>query len=95
MDDKQLERSLQSIGKKCFVDYFETFNDQTLSKVEVIEILMKNEGYKESGCRTRETKARKIIKAKMTVKALINISKSSKLEDSTIKKANILLKAMQ
>ena len=91
MDENQLERSLQSIGKKCFVKYFDTFNDKKLSNEDVIEILMKNEGYEESGCRTRVTQARRIIKAEMSKSALSIISQSSKLEDSILEKAELIL----
>jgi hypothetical protein len=91
MNDNQLERSLQSIGKKCFVKYFDAFNNQQLSNEDVIEMLMKNEGYEESGCRTRVTQARRIIKAKMIKSALTNISQSSKIEVSIIEKAKSLL----
>ncbi len=91
MNDNQLNRSLQSIGMKCFVDYYDKFCDNKLSNIDLIELLMKNEGYKESGCKTRVSQSRRIIKAGMSVVALKKILKSSRLEDSTLKKAQILL----
>jgi len=91
MDDNQLDRSLRSIGKKCFVDYYDKFSDSRLSNADLIELLMKNEGYKESGCKTRVSQSRRIIKSGMSINALKEILKSSKLDDSTLDKAQILL----
>ena len=94
MNDNQLNRSLQSIGMKCFVDYYDKFCDNKLSNIDLIELLMKNEGYKESGCKTRVSQSRRIIKAGMSVAALKKIVKSSRLEDSTIKKSQVLLDSL-
>jgi hypothetical protein len=91
MNDNQLNRSLQSIGMKCFVDYYDKFCDNKLSNIDLIELLMKNERYKESGCKTRVSQSRRIIKAGMSVVALKKILKSSRLKDLTLKKAQILL----
>ena len=63
MDDKQLERSLQSIGKECFVKYFEDFMNSRLKNGDLIELLMSSEGYEESGCKTRVSQSRRIIDA--------------------------------
>ncbi len=91
MDDKQLDRSLRSIGKKCFVDYYDKFCDSRLSNSDLIELLMKKEGYEESGCKTRVTQSRRIIKAGKSINALKEILKSSRLDDSTLDNAQILL----
>ncbi len=41
MTDDQLDRSLRSIGKGCFVVYFCQFADPSLSNSDVIEMLMR------------------------------------------------------
>ena len=94
MDENQLNRSLQSIGMKCFIDYYDKFCDDKISNIDLIELLMKNEGYKESGCKTRVSQSRRIIKAGMSVVVLKKIVKSSRLEDSTLKKAQELLDSL-
>ena len=94
MDENQLNRSLQSIGMKCFVDYYEKFRDDKMSNVDLIELLMNNEGYKESGCKTRVSQSRRIIKAGMSVAAFKKIVKFSRLENSTLKKARVLLDSL-
>ncbi len=40
MNDEQLERSLRSIGKECFVKYYELFQDRNWSKEDLIEHLI-------------------------------------------------------
>ncbi len=49
MNDDQLERSLRSIGKGCFVTYYCQFADRTQSDRSLIELLIRQEGYTESG----------------------------------------------
>ena len=80
MNDDQLDRTLQSIGMKCFVKYFHEFCNTSLSSGDLIELLMKEEGYTESGCRTRVSCARRIIQAGRAKDALIKISKSDRVE---------------
>ena len=79
MNDDQLERSLRSIGKGCFVQYFRQFADQTLSNTKVIEMLMRQEGYTESGSRTRVSQARRVIRSGKTEDALLKIIQSKRI----------------
>jgi len=87
MDDSQLYRSIQSIGQECFVKYFKDFSNQNLSNEYLIELLMKNEGYKESGCITRITQSRRIINSGRAKDALFKITKSKRLPKSVISHA--------
>ncbi|HCR70935.1 MAG TPA: hypothetical protein DIW23_05795 [Anaerolineae bacterium] len=78
MNDTQLKRSIQSVGMKCFVKYFEHFLDSTIKNDELVELLMKNEGWIESGCKTRVAQAKRIInhgKSKDALKIIVNSSK--------------------
>ena len=93
MNDDQLERSLRSIGKGCFVEYFCQFADQNLSNSAVTEMLMRQEGYTESGSRTRVSQARRIISADRAEDALRNVIQSERIPNyrQTADKARELL----
>ncbi len=92
MNDTQLKRAIQSIGKGCFVKYYEQFSDMRQSKEDLIDLLMKNEGYKESACSTRVTNSRRIIKSGRAKDVLIEITQSEKLDDDVKTQARKLLR---
>ena len=79
MTDDQLERSLRSIGKGCFVEYFCQFANQNLSNSDIIETLIRQEGYAENGSRTRVSQARRIIRSGMAEDALRNVIQSDRI----------------
>lgn len=79
MDDMQLERSLQSVGMACFVKYFHKFSDHRLGRDDLIELLMRNEGYKESGCKTRVSQSRRIINSGKAIDALRIVSEAERV----------------
>ena len=79
MNDDQLERSLRSIGKGSFVEYFCQFADQRLSNNNVTEMLMRQEGYAENGSRTRVSQARRIIRSGRAEDALRNVIQSDRI----------------
>ncbi len=81
MDDAQLERSLRSIGKGCFVEYFDYFADRSLYDRNIVEMLMRHEGYTESGSRTRVSQARRIVRAGRAEDALRNVIQSQRIPD--------------
>lgn len=89
----QVTRSLQSIGKACFVKYFKEFSNVSLSSEDLIELLQTNERYKESGCITRISQARRIIRTGQAKAALIEIIESPRLADETVAMANKLLRS--
>jgi hypothetical protein len=92
MDDKQLDRAIRSIGKGCFVKYYEEFRNSTLSNEDLIELLMNNEGYAETASGTRVSYSRRVIHAGRGADALLGITRSTKLEYKIIEKAKKLLK---
>jgi hypothetical protein len=92
VDDKQLQRTIQSIGKGCFVKYYEAFRDPTQSNENLIELLMTEEGYTETACRTRVSHSRRIIDSGHAPEILAEISNSAKLDYKTIVKAKELLR---
>ena len=77
MDSTKLNRILQSIGKGCFVEYFEKFNNPAYSNQELIELLMQEKGYTENGSKIRVSQSRRIIKEKAVTNALNNIIMSA------------------
>jgi len=87
MNDEQLDRSLRSIGKECFVKNFEAFSDPKIKDYELIDLLMKNEGYAETGARTRVSQSRRIIREGRKKDALMEITKSERLSGQVRKKA--------
>ena len=64
-----IEQLLRSIGKTCFVKYYEIFAGD-LTNQEVIDILKTSEKYKVTGCRTRVSCARVIINGNQSIAAL-------------------------
>ncbi|MBI9050773.1 MAG: hypothetical protein JEZ00_15230 [Anaerolineaceae bacterium] len=92
MDEKQLIKAIQSIGKGCFVKYYDYFKDRSLSDINIIELMMQKEGYEESGCKIRVYYSRKIINSGYGPKILSEIAQSTKLDYATITKAKELLK---
>ena len=91
MDDNQLQRAIQSVGKSCFVKYYKQFKDFSRSNEELVELLMKNEKYTETASATRVSKSRSIINAGRAKDVLLEITQSEKLDDDVKTKARKLL----
>ena len=79
MNDQQLERNLQLVGKTCFVNYFDAFANPLLTTAQVADLLTAQEGYTHNASRTRASRARRIINAGRAADALRGISRSSRL----------------
>ncbi|OKH14679.1 hypothetical protein [[Limnothrix rosea] IAM M-220] len=91
MNDDQLTKSIQSMGMGCFVKYFEAFSDLSKSNQDLVEALMKIEGYTENGSRTRVSRARQIIDKNFAMDALKIIIESKKTEPWIRAKAQYLI----
>lgn len=91
MDQQQLERNLASIGKDCFVQYFEFFRNTKYSNTDLTTMLMQKEGYTDNACKTRVSKSRSIINDGKSKEALNMIIESSRLDQATILKAKKIL----
>ena len=74
-----IETSLRSMGKGCFVKYYADFANSKLSTGDLIEILTEKEGYTETACRTRTSHARRIINSGNTKRALELIVSSGRV----------------
>jgi len=90
--DGKLKKLIQSVGKGCFVEYFEDFRDETNSTADLVELLVREKGFTENACRTRISKSRKIINSGDAEEVLQNISESSRLPYKVTTKARELLK---
>lgn len=90
MNDEQLDRNLRSIGKECFVTFFNEFYDCSLSNEDVaIQIKEERGHYTDKSCRSRTSHARSIIKAGRALDALdvIRSSVSSQVKAHTKERA--------
>ena len=85
MNDLQLTGTLKSIGKACFVKYYEHADDPALH-----QRIRDAEGYSPVTCRTRASGIRSIIKHGRGKDALA-ITANSKADTETRKKAAALL----
>ena len=80
VNDNQLERTLRSIGKACFVNYFTEFSDPSLSDEAVARILVEREGWDDAATlHFRVRGARRIIEADRDKDALMSIANSPRM----------------
>lgn len=91
MNDDQLAGSLKSTGMGCFIKYFEAFSNSNISNEDLIDALMKIEGYKDSGAQTRVTQSRRIINNNRSIDALNIVVSSNRAKDWVISKAQMLI----
>jgi len=78
-----IERLLNSVGVKIFIEYFEYFSNTNLTVSEIIEILP--DEYTENSRRTRISKARIIIKDNILLQQSLEYIINSKRIDPSIK----------
>ena len=85
MDDNQLERNLISVGKECFVTYFEQFDNCELSNQDIARRIQEDRGYTWKSCQSRTGHARSIIRAGRKRDALEKIRDSERVRDQRIR----------
>jgi len=90
--EMDLQRALNSVGKTCFVKYYEEFaSDKPVE--DIVEILLNKEGYAETASRTRVNNARKIIRQGLSNQALdLVINSNHSLVTEEVKKIATLIK---
>ena len=86
MDDHALEITLRSMGKACFVKYYEHADDPALA-----DRMKKAEPYTRKSCQSRASCLRRIIRHGRGKDALANIANSEKLGMETRRKAAAML----
>ena len=77
MNDTQLYRHINSVGKRCFVEYFEYFADESIFRNVLIELMYSKEKW--STCGNRISTARSIIRAGRAKDALLIIADAKKV----------------
>ena len=90
MNDQRLDRNLRSIGKECFVTFFEEFCDPTRSNESVAARIKEERGYTDKACQSRTSHARSIINAGRAKDGLICCSKSIRLPQLVRDTATVL-----
>ena len=94
MNDKQLDRTLRSIGEACFVNHFTELSNLSLPDEAVAQILAEREKWDEfSTLSFRVRGARRIIEAGREQDALRLIAASPKMQELK-PRAVALLKAL-
>lgn len=84
MNDQQLIRTLNSVGKACFVKYYERASDPSLH--QLIREIRDAEGYSPVACQTRASGIRSIVILHGRGKdALAIIANSGKVDAETAK----------
>lgn len=86
MDDHQLETTLRSMGKACFVKYYEHADAPALA-----DRMKEAEPYTRKSCQSHASCLRRIIRHGRGKDALANIANSEKLGMETRRKAAALL----
>ena len=87
METKRLARYLNSVGKECFVTYFEMFNDSNIPNQKIAEKISDEKGYTDKACASRTGHARMIVREGGAVEALKIITESIRLDIAIIRKA--------
>ena len=86
---------LKAIGMECFVNYYHRFADSNLSSADIIEQMHSREGYTEESCRTRLSKARKVIRDGLSIEALTLVADSGRIQDSVRNDALKLISVLE
>ncbi|HEU4453686.1 MAG TPA: hypothetical protein VFR81_11535 [Longimicrobium sp.] len=89
MSDFDLVRTLNSVGKKIFVDYYAQFSDPDLTTGEIADLLPQE--YTLNARRTRASKGRKICQEGLGRFALRIIASSDKVDPAAAQRARELL----
>lgn len=91
-----VERALNSIGKRCFTEYFNEFKNCTDKEKLAQKLLDLNPKASSFAAQiTRINNAQRIFESDAAAEALTVIIKSSRVDDETRKRARELLKSVQ
>lgn len=97
MNEQELTRKLNSVGKTIFVQYFHAFKmyaDGMTSKEKCINLLVTDKVSNDNGAAMRCGNAKQIFQAKMERYALEIITKSNRLPDTIVDDARSLILKM-
>lgn len=88
--NNKIKSALATIGKGCFVKYYEYFLDGDYTNKELVEILQNNEGYNNKSSIVRVSRSRQLIKEKLSRKAF-ELIVNANVEESVKSRARELL----
>ena len=94
MNELDVTRKLNSVGKAAFVKYytmFKSYADGIAQKDSCVNKLVSDKVSNESGASIRLGNAKQIFKAKMERNALEIIVKSNRMEGHIVNQANMLI----
>ena len=94
MNENELIRKLNSVGKAAFVEYFNVFQsygDGCISKGECIEHLVSAGVSNDSGAAIRCSNAKLIFQSQMSSNALKLITESKRLSSDVMRQARKLI----
>jgi hypothetical protein len=94
MDNDDLKRKLDSVGKRIFVEYFHLFKQYAsgmLTREQIIFNLVGENVSNDSGAAIRVGNAKKIFDDSKELDALGTIVQSTRLPDTVIQKAKELI----
>ncbi|SMB82590.1 Antitoxin Phd_YefM, type II toxin-antitoxin system [Desulfonispora thiosulfatigenes DSM 11270] len=87
-NDDSIEKLLNKIGKRIFVDYYYIFKEDNNPEEQLPS---GDNGFSLNSRRSRSSSARKIFREDLEIDALENIVQSSRLDDITLTKARKIL----
>ncbi|WP_286873357.1 hypothetical protein [Spongiibacter sp.] len=61
MNHEELVRAIQRVGMGTFVKYFEAFSNEAKESDDLVDALIKIEGYGDDSARTKVNSARRIL----------------------------------
>ena len=95
MNEQELIRKLNSVGKTIFVTYFSTFQSYSkgvISKEDCINVLVSNKVSNDNGAAIRCGNAKRIFDEGMECDALIIVTESNILPSELIRKAEEIIR---
>lgn len=81
-EDEDLEKMLNKIGKRIFIEYYYIFKEDDNPEEKLID-----EDFTLNSRRSRSSSARKVFRDNLQISALKNIIQSSRLDEETLTKA--------
>ena len=91
MNKEELIKAIQSVGMGTFVKYYEAFSDSSKQSDDLVDALIKIEGYGDGSSITKVNSARRILNESQGLQALRIISESQRTENWIVPKALYLL----
>jgi hypothetical protein len=91
---ENLKRELNSVGEKCFVDYYKSFSDFSIPNAEIAQKIKNDCGFTMNSCNSRTSHARSIINKGHAIDVLKIIVNSQRIGEDIKLKATDLLKTL-